>query len=61
MPESTTQSLHLRAVRDLFSTLPPLSPDTVDIMLRNYLHIPEELMPQARKLVQTLQQHKEAA
>ncbi len=48
MNNSDTSAHHLKRVRNYFATLPPLQPETVDIILRTYLHIPEELMQRAR-------------
>ncbi len=56
MPSHSTQALHLQRVRRFFSTLPPLHPETVDIVLRTHLNVPEELIPLAREEVE--QQHK---
>lgn len=44
--------LHMQRVRDYFSTLPPLRPETVDIVLRSHLQVPEALMARARTVVQ---------
>lgn len=47
-PIDNAHALYLRRVYDYFSSLPPLRPETVDIILRTYLHVPEALMPVAR-------------
>lgn len=49
MMSETTIHIHMRRVRDYFKQMPPLRPETVDIVLRHHLIVPEELIPQARE------------
>lgn len=48
MTDAKTKKLYMRQVREYFAELPPLQPDTVDIILRSHLHVPENLMERAR-------------
>ena len=61
MAKISNQQLHLQRVRDFFASLPPLHPDTVDIILRSHLDVPEELMPAARAEVAHQHQTAKAA
>lgn len=56
MIDSNTKTLHLRRVRNYFAAMPPLQANTVDIVLRQHLAIPEELMEAAREEVRDLQE-----
>lgn len=50
--DSSTRSLHLQRVRHFFAASPPISQETVEIVLRSYLHIPEFLIAEALLEVQ---------
>ncbi len=56
MPHSaSTQALHMQRVKRFFESSPPLHADTVDIVLRSYLNVPESLIPLAREVA--VEQH----
>ena len=59
MIDLNTTRLHMRRVREYFAELPPLRPETVDIVLRVHLNVPEELLPMARQEIESAQAERE--
>ncbi|MGJ8669959.1 MAG: hypothetical protein ACSHXK_10770 [Oceanococcus sp.] len=57
MTDPNTTALYMRSINRYFSSLPALRPETVDIVLRSHLNVPESLMPLAREQVQNLKNH----
>lgn len=55
------RALHLQRVQRFFASSPPVSAETIEIVLRSYLHIPDEFIDDALLEAQRCHQSLKAA